>query len=152
MQPHQEEITTYQLRRTQVNDYRVTTNLMSTSYSLRSNERARSYGDQVKGVANTLDVAVVNTWTLLEGESRDKSKYLSDGLHLNEHGNRKVYEGIIAALTDRYSHVLWRRTAMGVLAHLNFHWRKTHGNKLSRVYEEVSLDLLSLCRICHQHP
>lgn len=57
-------------------------------------------------VANQFDLAVVDTWILLEGHSERKSSYLSDGLHLNEAGNRAVYKGLMSAIAEKYPHVL----------------------------------------------
>ncbi|KAL7567976.1 hypothetical protein ACA910_019684 [Epithemia clementina (nom. ined.)] len=72
----------------------------------RSNEVAQSYGDVVKKVANKFGLAVVDTWILMEGGSPKKSSYLSDGLHLNEKGNRAVYEGLMSAIAKTYPHIL----------------------------------------------
>eukprot|EP00977_Amphora_coffeiformis_P010047 scaffold2353_cov167-Amphora_coffeaeformis.AAC.38 len=72
----------------------------------RDNQVAKAYGDKVKQVATNLDMcAVVDTWTILEGSSDDKSQYLSDGLHLNEAGNRLVHKGIMEVLKKDFPHV-----------------------------------------------
>ena len=72
----------------------------------RSNDAARSYGNQVKSVVDQFDLGLVDTWALLEGNSPSKSRYLSDGLHLNEKGNRAVYLGLKSALLQKYPEVL----------------------------------------------
>ena len=73
----------------------------------RDNEVAKTYGDKVKEVAGGLEnCSVVDTWTLLDGTSDKKVEYLSDGLHLNEAGNRLVHKGIMDVLAKEYSHVL----------------------------------------------
>jgi lysophospholipase L1-like esterase len=68
----------------------------------RDNQVTRQYGDKVKQVATEHDCHVVDTWELLSGSTDDRSKYLSDGLHLNESGNRLVYQGIMELLQDKY--------------------------------------------------
>jgi lysophospholipase L1-like esterase len=62
----------------------------------RSNERHKLYGDLVKEVAKKQQCSVLDVWTLLEGDQSVDvyKKYLTDGLHLNEMGNRKLYEGL----------------------------------------------------------
>lgn len=75
----------------------------------RDNGVAKSYGDKVKEVAATLErCSVVDTWALLEGGSSEnnRSQYLSDGLHLNEAGNRAVHKGIVDVLSKDYPSVL----------------------------------------------
>lgn len=62
----------------------------------RLNDLARQYGERVKAVASADDkCAVVDTWELLEGETEWRGKYLSDGLHLNGEGNKRVHQGIM---------------------------------------------------------
>lgn len=73
----------------------------------RDNQVAKTYGNMVKQVADNLEMcSVVDTWTLLEGASDNMSKYLSDGLHLNEAGNRLVHKGIMDVLAKDYPNVL----------------------------------------------
>ena len=73
----------------------------------RDNQVAKTYGDKVKQVAVGLEMcSVVDTWTLMEGSSDNISKYLSDGLHLNEAGNRLVHKGIMDALAKDFPNVL----------------------------------------------
>lgn len=68
----------------------------------RTNERAREYGDKVKQVGAKHDCLVVDTWELLSGRTNEFGKYLSDGLHLNESGNRLVYQGFMDLLQEKY--------------------------------------------------
>ena len=74
----------------------------------RDNQVAKTYGDKVKDIATELEMcSVVDTWALLEGASPDiMGKYLSDGLHLNEEGNRLVHKGIVDVLARDYPNVL----------------------------------------------
>ena len=73
----------------------------------RDNEVAKTYGDKVKEVAAGLDMcSVVDTWSLLDGASDNKSQYLSDGLHLNESGNLLVHKGIMHVLQRDYPEVM----------------------------------------------
>ena len=75
--------------------------------STRRNSLAQAYGEAVKEVAGMdMNCAVVDTWELLEGETPERGQYLSDGLHLNETGNRKVYQGIMATITKHYPKLL----------------------------------------------
>jgi isoamyl acetate esterase len=77
----------------------------------RCNDRARQYGDIVKKVALTCGdpyIAVVDVWELLDGDHdlKTRAQYLSDGLHLNTAGNRKVYQGIMECLRNNFPHLL----------------------------------------------
>jgi len=77
----------------------------------RSNQVAKLYGDEVKKVANkfkNVNCIVVDTWNLLDGDKDNakNNKHLSDGLHLNDSGNRLVYEGIVAALKEHSPRLL----------------------------------------------
>ena len=70
----------------------------------RSNERHKLYGDLVKEVATQQQCGVLDVWTLLEGDQPVDvyGKYLTDGLHLNEMGNRKLYKGLHELLKTEY--------------------------------------------------
>ena len=70
----------------------------------RANDVAKSYGEKVEAVAKSHNCSVLNVWDLLEGGSSPEvyGKYLSDGLHLNEDGNRKVHEGLMNLLKKEY--------------------------------------------------
>lgn len=58
----------------------------------RTNEVTRRYALACIDSARKLNVQVIDLWSGLEGDSDNRSKYLSDGLHLNEIGNMKLYE------------------------------------------------------------
>ena len=48
-------------------------------------------------------VALVDAWEILEGHNVTAySQYLSDGLHLNERGNRKLYQGFMDLIQREY--------------------------------------------------
>lgn len=80
----------------------------------RDNLVAKSYGDKLKAVAEGLEMcSVVDTWSALEGTTPAKSQYLSDGLHLNEAGNRRVHKAIVDVLTRDYPDVLPMRDGEG---------------------------------------
>jgi lysophospholipase L1-like esterase len=68
----------------------------------RTNQVARQYGDKVKQVGAEHDCHVVDCWELLSGSANDRGKYLSDGLHLNESGNRLVYQAFMELLQEKY--------------------------------------------------
>lgn len=69
----------------------------------RKNSVAREYGLRVHDVARQHDCAVLDTWELLDGNnSTNYPQYLSDGLHLNEEGNRLIYEGLMDLLKSEY--------------------------------------------------
>ena len=73
----------------------------------RDNQIAKEYGDKVKEVAASLEMcSVVDTWNLLEGSSNNKGQYLSDGLHLNEAGNRLLHKGITEVLKKDFPNIL----------------------------------------------
>ena len=70
--------------------------------SNRTNERARQYGDKVKEVAQKLDCPVIDTWELLKGHSDEHGKYLLDGLHLEESGNRLIYQAVMNVIQGQF--------------------------------------------------
>jgi len=76
--------------------------------SPRSNENSKQYGKRVLAIGKELDCPVVNTYDLLGGDDGEGSygKYLIDGLHLTEEGNRIVYDGMMDVLKRDYSHLL----------------------------------------------
>lgn len=51
---------------------------------------------------------MVNTYDLLGGDDGEEyyGKYLTDGLHLTEEGNRIVYDGMMDVLKRNYDHLL----------------------------------------------
>lgn len=77
----------------------------------RTNKRARSYGACVKQVAATSDpdkcCEVLDIWELLEGDAPPeiRRQYLSDGLHLSELGNRRVFDGLMELVQTKYPHL-----------------------------------------------
>ncbi len=55
-----------------------------------------------------MNCVVVDTFQLLDGD-KDASvygKYLTDGLHLTEEGNRLVFDGIMGAIRTDLKHLL----------------------------------------------
>lgn len=63
----------------------------------RANEVAKSYGDKAKEVGKAHNCKVLDAWDALEGGTSPGTygKYLSDGLHLNAAGNRKLYDALL---------------------------------------------------------
>lgn len=49
----------------------------------RTNERAHQYGQVCSHVGKEEDVPFVDLWVGMEGDSAERVKYLSDGLHLS---------------------------------------------------------------------
>lgn len=75
-------------------------------YYDRTNEIARAYGVAAKAVAKNMNCKCLDTWELLEGEDIQKyGQHLSDGLHLNDSGNRRVYEGLRALIETEFPHL-----------------------------------------------
>jgi hypothetical protein len=67
-------------------------------------QRAREYGDKVKGSGAELNCHVVDTWKVLSGGMDKKGgKYLSDGLHLNETGNRLDLSSVHGTIAGKVS-------------------------------------------------
>lgn len=64
----------------------------------RQNQLARTYGEKVMQVAVEQSCHCVDTWSILQGSSERRGDFLSDGLHLNEEGNRRVFEGLMDLL------------------------------------------------------
>ena len=65
----------------------------------RENSNTRQYGLKMQEMAQQHDrVAVVDCWELLKGDTDQRGEYLCDGLHLNELGNQKVFEGLMDAI------------------------------------------------------
>jgi lysophospholipase L1-like esterase len=73
----------------------------------RSNHITRKYGLKVKDVAARHELcSVVDTWELLEGnDDNARGQYLSDGLHLNEKGNRMIYRGLMDVIQKEHPHL-----------------------------------------------
>ena len=69
----------------------------------RKNLVTRDYGIRVHDVARYMNCSVVDTWELLEGSNATVySQYLTDGLHLNERGNRVLYQGLMDLIQTEY--------------------------------------------------
>jgi lysophospholipase L1-like esterase len=79
----------------------------SLAASNRTNRRTRTYGNCVRQVAAmTRGCAFLDAWELLEGDDPENlSKYLSDGLHLNELGNRRLCEGLTKLIAEEFPHL-----------------------------------------------
>lgn len=64
--------------------------------SPRTNSAAKAYGDRVKSVAKDTNCFVVDAFSFLGGDHAEGDthygKHLEDGLHLNELGNRLLYD------------------------------------------------------------
>jgi len=76
--------------------------------SPRSNENSKEYGKRLLAIGQDLGCPVVNTFDLLGGDQGEDSygKYLTDGLHLNEEGNRVLYGGIMDVIKRNYNYLL----------------------------------------------
>lgn len=63
-------------------------------------EQTQLYGERVKSVASKLESChLLDSFTLLGGtDIATATSYLSDGLHLNGAGNRKLFEGLYSLL------------------------------------------------------
>ena len=70
--------------------------------SNRTNQRHRTYGLALYQVSefHAPHCSVYNTWHSLEGTAGQTvySQYLTDGLHLNESGNRQLYRGLMETI------------------------------------------------------
>lgn len=70
----------------------------------RDNHVTRQYGLTAKAVASRHELcSVVDTWELLQGDTENRANYLCDGLHLNEAGNRIVYNGLMDVIKKDFS-------------------------------------------------
>lgn len=82
--------------------------------SNRKNSMAREYGEAAKKAAGMDPHCVVlDVWELLEGETEHRGKYLSDGLHLNSEGNRKVYQAIMERIEQYFPRIAPMRDGDG---------------------------------------
>jgi lysophospholipase L1-like esterase len=77
-------------------------------YEGRTNQVARTYGEIASEVAKANQCSVINVWEVLEGRTSPEvyGRYLSDGLHLNELGNRKVHRSLMKLLREDYPHLV----------------------------------------------
>ena len=72
----------------------------------RSNEHTRSYGLALEQVAKENDCLFLDAWTLMEGDKSTRGSFVFDGLHLNEKGNRALYNGLMDLLEANRPEVL----------------------------------------------
>jgi len=73
----------------------------------RANDVTREYGLMLRQVAAQHEgCEVVDSWELLEGDSVNRKNHLSDGLHLNESGNRLIFRGIMDVLVEKFPQLL----------------------------------------------
>lgn len=77
-----------------------------TRGSDRDNTTTRLYGERLQRVGIKLSCPVLDCWNLLGGDSEDRGRYLSDGLHLNPAGNRAVFQGLMNLLAREHPEVL----------------------------------------------
>lgn len=68
----------------------------------RTNERTHQYVLAVEHVGKTHQVPVVDLWQALKGDSVDRGLYLIDGLHLNELGNKILYEEVVNTIANHF--------------------------------------------------
>jgi isoamyl acetate esterase len=72
----------------------------------RDNEVARTYGLEVMKIAERHSkCAAVDTWVALSGATEQRSTFLVDGLHLNEAGNRIVFEALMKTIREQFPEV-----------------------------------------------
>ena len=72
--------------------------------SQRTNEAARRYGQALQAVGSDLNCDVLDVWDLLGGDKQEGEygRYLTDGVHLNDVGNRMVYNGLMGLVSRIY--------------------------------------------------
>mmetsp|Transcript_22473 Transcript_22473/g.64613 ORF Transcript_22473/g.64613 Transcript_22473/m.64613 type:complete len:250 (-) Transcript_22473:457-1206(-) len=68
----------------------------------RTNEASRQYGLAMQSVGKELECETLDTWTLLGGDAPGYERYLTDGLHLSEEGNKAIYEGLMALVENKF--------------------------------------------------
>ena len=69
----------------------------------RENMNTRQYGLKLQKIAEKHDrVSVVDCWGLLKGDTDQRGDYVCDGLHLNELGNQKVFEGLMDTIHSTF--------------------------------------------------
>ena len=71
----------------------------------RNNDNTRQYGLAAKKVAKQMNCPTLDTWELLGGDREDYGKHLVDGLHLNESGERLVFDGLLNLIKTEYPHL-----------------------------------------------
>lgn len=76
----------------------------------RTNAAARQYADKAIDVAkNFQNTHLYDVHRYLEGDAdrANYAKYLNDGLHLSEEGNKKVFEGLMGTLEAHCKEEIW---------------------------------------------
>ncbi|EAU88240.2 GDSL Lipase/Acylhydrolase [Coprinopsis cinerea okayama7 len=86
----------------------------------------KEYASAVMEIAREKNVAVVDAWTPLwkgagEGE-KALSKYLPDGLHLNEAGYKVVYEALIKVIAEKYPDVHYEQLGFAFAPWKDIKW------------------------------
>lgn len=73
----------------------------------RSNQVTKRYGEVAQEIAAQKQLPLLDTWQLLEGNNQTAlmQYLLTDGLHLNEQGNRKIYQGLMDLLHRESPHI-----------------------------------------------
>ncbi|KAJ4703608.1 GDSL esterase/lipase family [Melia azedarach] len=67
----------------------------------RTNEAAGAYAKACTEVSRELGLPVIDLWTKMQQLPDWKKAYLSDGLHLNQTGNRVVFEEVVMKLNEK---------------------------------------------------
>lgn len=70
----------------------------------RSNDVAYAYSQKMIEVSKVMKLPIINLWDHLEGgNGSNRVNYLNDGLHLNDNGNKKVFELLKATIDHHLS-------------------------------------------------
>ena len=73
-----------------------------TIVSDRNNENTFKYVLVVKDLAKKYNLPFVDLWNLLKGDTTERGKFLSDGLHLNPSGNGILFENLSRVLVSAF--------------------------------------------------
>jgi len=68
----------------------------------RSNENTYTYALAVKDIAKKYNLPVVDLWNVLKGDTVERVRFLSDGLHLNEIGNSVLYDELTRVIIEAF--------------------------------------------------
>ncbi|KAI7897612.1 SGNH hydrolase-type esterase domain-containing protein [Cokeromyces recurvatus] len=76
----------------------------------RTNEAASRYAECVRQVGQRADVVVADIWTRImkktaEGEGRDLSEFMLDGLHLNRNGYQELYDLLLEIIANNFKDI-----------------------------------------------
>lgn len=72
----------------------------------RTTSLARTYGLEVLKIAERHSLCVgIDIWEVLSGESEERKRFLVDGLHLNEDGNKRVFQTILQTIQEQFPEV-----------------------------------------------